>query len=54
VHSFCAHAGGGAEIHSELGAGTTVSMFLPASAKVSPLARGATTVAEGRQGRLLH
>ena len=54
VHSFCAHAGGGAEIRSELGAGTTVSMFLPASAKVSPLTRGATTVAEGRQGRLLH
>jgi signal transduction histidine kinase len=35
VYGFCEQAGGGAQLESEVGVGTTVSLFLPAAAQVS-------------------
>jgi signal transduction histidine kinase len=35
VYSFCEQAGGGVQLESDVGVGTTVSLFLPAAAQMS-------------------
>jgi signal transduction histidine kinase len=35
VYGFCEQAGGGVQLESDVGVGTTVSLFLPAAAQMS-------------------
>jgi signal transduction histidine kinase len=35
VYGFCEQSGGGVQLESDVGVGTTVSLFLPAAAEMS-------------------
>ena len=52
VYGFCKQAGGGVEIRSDLGIGTTVSMFLPASGKTAAAMHKPTAETERLSARL--